>query len=96
MPRGLVEQLATLEFVDRGDNVVLVGTYQTGNQIMRAAIDDGLLFKNVAENIEKDPAPKKKKRALTELERIHLEDLELDPQASTLLHMLLYTGMRRQ
>ncbi|MEQ2712170.1 tyrosine-type recombinase/integrase, partial [Hominisplanchenecus faecis] len=70
--------------------------YQTVNQIMRAAIDDGLLFKNVAENIEKDPAPKKKKRALTELERIHLEDLELDPQASTLLHMLLYTGMRRQ
>ena len=70
--------------------------YQTVNQIMRAAIDDGLLFKNVAENIEKDPAPKKKKRALTELERIHLEELELDPQASTLLHMLLYTGMRRQ
>ncbi len=34
--------------------------YQTVNQIMRAAIDDGLLFKNVAENIEKDPAPKKK------------------------------------
>ena len=35
-------------------------------------------------------------RSIAELERIHLEDLELDPQASTLLHMLLYTGMRRQ
>ena len=26
VPRGLVEQLATLEFIDRGDNVVLVGS----------------------------------------------------------------------
>ena len=30
VPRGLVEQLATLEFIDRGDNVVLVGSPGVG------------------------------------------------------------------
>lgn len=70
--------------------------YQTVNQILRAAIDDGLLYKNVAETIEKDPAPRKKKRALSETERLHLDGLGLDLKAKTLLFLLLYTGMRRQ
>ena len=30
VPRGLVEQLATLQFVERGDNVVLVGSPGVG------------------------------------------------------------------
>ena len=70
--------------------------YQTVNQIFRAAIDDGLLYKNVAENIEKDKAKKTKKRALTERERKVVDSLELSPKANCLLHLLLYTGMRRQ
>lgn len=31
VPRGTVEQLATLEFMDRGENVVLVGSPGVGN-----------------------------------------------------------------
>ena len=70
--------------------------YQTVNQIFRAAIDDGLLYKNVAENIERDKAPRTKKRALSEDERNVLGSLELSPKANCLLYLLLYTGMRRQ
>ena len=43
VPRGLVEQLATLEFVDRGDNVVLVGSPGVGKthlSIAAQAVDD--------------------------------------------------------
>lgn len=38
VPRGLVEQLATLEFVDRGDNVVLVGSPGVGKTHLAIAI----------------------------------------------------------
>lgn len=38
VPRGLVEQLATLEFVDRGDNVVLVGSPGVGKTHLSIAI----------------------------------------------------------
>ena len=38
VPRGPVEQLATLEFVDRGDNVVLVGSPGVGKTHLSIAI----------------------------------------------------------
>ena len=38
LPRGLVEQLATLEFIDRGDNVVLVGSPGVGKTHLSIAI----------------------------------------------------------
>ena len=38
VPRGLVEQLATLEFIDRGDNVVLVGSPGVGKTHLSIAI----------------------------------------------------------
>ena len=38
VPRGLVEQLATLRFVERGDNVVLVGSPGVGKSHLSVAI----------------------------------------------------------
>ena len=38
VPRGLVEQLATLELIDRGDNVVLVGSPGVGKTRLSIAI----------------------------------------------------------
>ena len=38
VPRGLVEQLATLQFVERGDNVVLVGSPGVGKTHLSVAI----------------------------------------------------------
>ena len=38
VPRGLVEQLATLQFVERGDNVVLVGSPGVGKSHLSVAI----------------------------------------------------------
>lgn len=70
--------------------------YQTVNQIMKSAIDDGLLYKNVAQSIEKDIAPRKKKRALTDMERSHIDEADFSNQEKVLVYILLYTGMRRQ
>lgn len=69
---------------------------QTVDQILKAAIDDGLLYKNVAQSIEKDKMPRKKKRALTMNERSHIETADFDDQEKLLAYLLLYTGMRRQ
>lgn len=38
VPRGTIEQLATLEFLDRGDNVVLVGSPGVGKTHLSVAI----------------------------------------------------------
>lgn len=70
--------------------------YQTVNQILRAAIDDGLIYKNVAMTIEKARPQRKKKRALTDRERNHLDTADFDDQEKLLAYLLLYTGLRRQ
>lgn len=70
--------------------------YQTVNQILRAAIDDGLIYKNVATTIEKARPQHKKKRALTDQERNHLDTADFDDQEKLLAYLLLYTGLRRQ
>ena len=70
--------------------------YQTVNQILNAAIDDGLLYKNVAQSIEKESYRRKKKRALTTNERAHIDTADFDEEEKLLAYLLLYTGMRRQ
>ena len=47
--------------------------YQTVNQILRSAIDDNLIYKNVAPSIERTKKVRKKKRALTEMEKSHFD-----------------------
>ncbi len=70
--------------------------YQTVNQIMTAAIDDGLIYKNVATNITKEKTHKTKKRALNALEREHITIVDFTAREKVLAYLLLYTGMRRQ
>lgn len=70
--------------------------YQTVVQILNSAIDDGLIYKNVAQSVEKESYRHKKKRALTSNERAHIETADFDDQEKLLAYILLYTGMRRQ
>ena len=46
VPRGLVEQLATLQFVERGDNVVLVESPGVGKTHLSVAIGLAPVQKN--------------------------------------------------
>ena len=55
-----------------------------------------LLYKNVAQSIERTKVRKKKKRALTSNEKNHLETAEFDDLEKLLAYLLLYTGIRRQ
>ncbi len=55
-----------------------------------------LLYKNVAETVEKEISRRKKKRALTARERNALDTAEFDDVEKLLAYFLLYTGVRRQ
>ncbi len=70
--------------------------YQTVNQILRSAIDDNLIYKNVAPSIERTKKVRKKKRALTEMEKSHFDAAGFTDEEKLLVYLLLYTGLRRQ
>lgn len=70
--------------------------YQTVNQILRSAIDDNLIYKNVAPSIERTKKVRKKKRALTEMEKAHFDAAGFTDEEKLLVYLLLYTGLRRQ
>ena len=70
--------------------------YQTVNKILRSAIDDNLIYKNVAPSIERTKKVRKKKRALTEMEKSHFDAAGFTDEEKLLVYLLLYTGLRRQ
>ncbi len=69
---------------------------QTVNQILKAAIDDGYIWKNVADNIETDKAKRKKKRALTKTERLAIPHADFTLREKCFEALLHYAGLRRQ
>lgn len=69
---------------------------QTVNQILKSAIDDGYIFINAAANIETDRRKRKKKRALTTIERRAIPKAELTLKQRCFVSLLQYTGMRRE
>jgi len=66
------------------------------NQIFRAAIEDGICVRNPAENIATAPARKKKRRALTEMERNAIRKADLTDKERCFIYLLWYAGLRRQ
>lgn len=69
---------------------------QTVNQILKCAIDDGYIYKNVADNIETDRVKKKKKRALTKIERVSIQKADFTLREKCFEAILHYAGLRRQ
>lgn len=68
----------------------------TVNQIFRAAIDDGLISKNPADNLTVTKTKRKKKRALTKVERDALKKANLDIKERCFVEVLRYAGLRRE
>ena len=69
---------------------------QTLNQIMKCAIDDGYIYKNVAENLDTDRSTKTKKRALTKAERIAIKSADFTLKERAFEAILHYAGTRRE
>lgn len=65
-------------------------------KILRAAMNDYLISRNPADEIQITKQRKKKKRALTELEKKAIPKAEFTLQEKAFVYTLLYTGMRRQ
>lgn len=65
-------------------------------QILDNAVDDGLVFRNVSQNIKLDPERKEeKRRQLTQFELDCIAAADLDPEERCFVSLLLYTGMRK-
>lgn len=66
----------------------------TMTQILDAAIDDGLLYRNVASKTKVPNRPGPSTRALTPQEKKAIKKCSFDPMEECFLYMLWYTGMR--
>jgi integrase len=67
----------------------------TIKQILKTAIKNELIYKNVADDVEMPKKMKSKKRALTEEEIGYIYTADLNLKQSAFLKTLLYTGMRK-
>ena len=68
----------------------------TVSQIFRAAIDDRLIVRNPADNLTIAKTKKKKKRALTKIERCAIPVADLTLKERCFVEVLRYTGLRRE
>lgn len=67
----------------------------TMNQMLEAAIDEGLVYKNVARNVVLPRQEKKEKRTLTEIEKTSIDNADFTLREKAFVYLLLHTGMRR-
>ena len=67
----------------------------TIKQFLKRAVENGLIPKNPADNIEMPKKQKKQKRALTENERQVFEKADLPLIEKAFLYILMYAGLRR-
>ena len=68
----------------------------TLRQIFNSAIDDDLVFKNPAKNIELPPVVKANKRALTPQEKKAILNADFTPMQKAFIYILFYCGLRRE
>lgn len=68
----------------------------TVRQIFRAAVDDHLIVRNPADNLTIAKTKKKKKRALTKIERSAIPRADLTLKERCFVEVLRYAGLRRE
>lgn len=68
----------------------------TVRQIFRAAVDDHLIVRNPADNLTIAKTKKKKKRALTKIERSAIPRADLSLKERCFVEVLRYAGLRRE
>ena len=64
-------------------------------QMLDAAIDDGLIYKNVGLKVKLPPKYKEEKRPLTDAEKKAISKTEFTDKEKTFIYILLYCGIRR-
>lgn len=64
------------------------------NAVLESAIDNGIVYKNVARNIKQKIAPAAEKRPLTAYEKRILDSVEWSPMQAAFLLILRYFGLR--
>ncbi len=67
----------------------------TMNQIIKQAINNDLLYKNVAENVTLPQIDSRPKRSLTNEEKKLLEKADFTIKEKAFVYLLLYSGLRR-
>lgn len=67
----------------------------TIKQILNAAVEENLIYKNVASKLSLPKIPKPNKRQLTDIEREALKKADFNEIENLFINILLYTGARR-
>lgn len=67
----------------------------TVKQMLTAAVEDGLIYKNVGLNIKLPPKYKEEKRPLTEAEKTAIKKTVFTVKENTFIYIILYCGLRR-
>lgn len=67
----------------------------TIKQILEAAIDEGLIYKNVAQNLSLPPKIVQEKRALSDDEKAGIKNADFTDYEKVFVYILLYCGIRR-
>lgn len=67
----------------------------TTRQLLEDAIEDGLIYKNVARKIKLPPKPNNKKRALNHIEKKAIPKADFTDKEKAFVYILLYCGTRR-
>lgn len=80
---------------DKGYTRTSEQAYLTIRQIIKAAIQTDLIYKDVTEGIEKPKYIPPQKRSLLPAEKKAIENAEFSPKQDAFISILYYTGMRR-
>jgi len=67
----------------------------TIRQMLDGAMEDGLIYRNVANNIKLPPRPKSESRPLSETEKRAIPKSKFTDRGKVFVYILLYTGLRR-
>lgn len=68
----------------------------TFRQIVKAAIDDDILVKDITQGVSLPAAPKPQKRALTDLEKQAVESCSLEGRELAFVYLIYYCGLRKE
>lgn len=65
------------------------------NQIIEAAIEDGLLYKNVCRHISLPSQQREEKRGLTDIEKVAISKADFTDKEKAFIYLIQYCGIRR-
>lgn len=88
-------QTAMNNLISEGKNTTARQFRMTIRQILKAAVENNYVAKNVADNIQPPKSERLKKRALSENEKNYVNNANFTPKQRAFISLIYYAGLRR-